>query len=112
MTPTSSALIRTSRLPPGRERKAEGFGSEPYPFDWIAFALLHVHPMRVQIIEAMSWIDQPLSASDLRKVFGGRFDLSFISYHLTELAKLGVMELVWKREVRGATEKFYFFRSC
>lgn len=78
-------------------------------FDWAALVPLVVHPMRVAIIEALSWIGEPLSATDLRKVFDRKFDLSFISYHVGELAKTGAIVNVRKREVRGATERFYFF---
>jgi hypothetical protein len=84
-------------------------GGEPHPFDWAALVPRVIHPMRVQVVEALRWIGEPLSASDLTKVFDDRYELSFISYHVVELAKLKAIKIVRKREVRGATEKFYFF---
>jgi hypothetical protein len=85
-------------------------GGEPAPFDWAALVPRVIHPVRVSIIEALHWIDQPLSASDLKKVFENEYELSFLSYHVVELAKWKAIRMKRKREVRGATEKFYFFR--
>jgi DNA-binding transcriptional ArsR family regulator len=87
--------------------KAEG--GEPYPFDWGALVTCLVHPMRVAIVEALVHIGEPLSATDLRKVFGDDLDLSFISYHVVQLAKMGAIVKVRERPVRGSLEKFYFF---
>ena len=33
--------------------------------------------------------------------------LSNVNYHVTELYKSGLVELAFKRQVRGATEHFY-----
>jgi hypothetical protein len=33
--------------------------------------------------------------------------LSNVNYHVTELAKTDLVELAYKRQVRGATEHFY-----
>jgi DNA-binding transcriptional ArsR family regulator len=84
--------------------------TSPHAFDWSALVSVVVHPLKVTIVETMAWIDRPLSASDLTKLIGDeKFGLSHISYHLVSLAEVGVLEVVRKREVRGATEKFYFF---
>lgn len=83
-------------------------GSEPLPFEWDALVPLLIHPMRVQIIEALCWVGEPLSASDLKKLFGERFTLQFIAYHVVKLAEVGAIEKVRERPVRGAVEKFYF----
>jgi predicted HTH transcriptional regulator len=82
---------------------------ETAPYDWGSLFSLLVHPMRVEIIEALYWIREPLSATDLRKLLDGRFTSQHISYHLAELVKVGVVKEVGQRAVRGATEKFYFF---
>lgn len=77
-------------------------------FDWSALVPRIVHPLKVAIIEALQWIDTPLSSTDLRKVFGGdRFSLNLIAYHASQLAKLGAIRPVSSRQVRGATETFY-----
>lgn len=84
-------------------------GSDPYPFEWGALVPVLVHPLRVAIIEALIQIDQPLSATDLRKVFDEKFDLPLISYHVAQLAKVKAIVKVRERPVRGSIEKFYFF---
>ncbi len=84
--------------------------SEPLPFDWGALVPIVVHPMRVAIIEALCWIGEPLSAIDFKKMFGDEaFGTSYISYHVGELGKAGVLVQVETRQVRGALKKSYFF---
>jgi hypothetical protein len=78
-------------------------------FDWLSLVPRVVHPLKVAIIEALLWIDRPLSASDLAKIFGGEFSLGVVAYHLKELEKVGVTDVVGDRQVRGAQEKFHFF---
>jgi hypothetical protein len=81
------------------------------PFQWELLVPHIVHPLKVEIVEALHWIDTPLSASDLTKVLGHRkYDLSHVSYHMVTLAKTGALRVVRTRQVRGSTEKFYFFR--
>ncbi len=81
-------------------------GSEDV-LDWGALVSRFVHPTKVWIIEAMRWIDRPLSASDLEKVLAGAKDLSAISYHVNSLAKAGALERVKKRQVRGTRESHF-----
>jgi len=79
-------------------------------FDWEGLVPLVVHPMKVTIIEAILWIDQPLSASDLTKVIADpKTGISHISYHLNRLGRVGALKVVRRRQVRGSLEKFYFF---
>jgi hypothetical protein len=68
-----------------------------------------LHPVRVAVIEALAHIGQPLSATDMRKIFDEEFDLSLVSYHVVQLAKLKAIVKVRQRPVRGSVEKFYFF---
>jgi len=80
-------------------------------FDWGELVPLIVHPLKVMIIEAIDWIDEPLSASDLTKVVDRKkFGLSHVSYHLNQLGKVRALKVVRRRQVRGSIEKFYFFR--
>jgi Helix-turn-helix domain len=84
-------------------------GHEP-SFDWEALVPRIVHPLKVSIVEALWWVGEPLSATDLSKLIGDeKFGLSHISYHMVRLAKSGAIEVVRKRQVRGSVEKFYFF---
>ncbi len=78
-------------------------------FDWGALVPRIVHPLKVAIVEAVLWIDGPISASELEKVFEKRFSLSVVSYHMKKLAEAGVLAKVGERQVRGALQHFYFF---
>ncbi|MGN6203156.1 MAG: helix-turn-helix domain-containing protein [Solirubrobacterales bacterium] len=64
------------------------------------------HPLRVSILEILG-IDggRILSPSDLSREL--QIPLSNTNYHVTELAKSDLIELVRERQVRGATEHFY-----
>jgi hypothetical protein len=79
------------------------------PFDWNVLVSLLVHPVQVAIIEAMSWIGTPLSASELDKVLDERFGVSHVSYHMRALVKAEVIGAVDHEQVRGALKTFYFF---
>lgn len=76
-------------------------------FDWEALVALLIHPVKVSIIEAMSWIGEPLSATDLDRILKGEVGVSLISYHLRKLVELGVMQPVRRESVRGAVQTFY-----
>ncbi|MEX2105561.1 MAG: helix-turn-helix domain-containing protein [Solirubrobacterales bacterium] len=79
------------------------------PFDWVTLVPRLVHPLKVAIIEALLWIDAPMSASELNRVFAGRFGVNLVSYHVKSLAEVGVVVKVRDRQVRGVLETFYFF---
>ena len=59
--------------------------------DWSVLVALIVHPAKVLIVEAMNWIDRPLSPSELEYVFGEKLSVSAISYHVNSLVKYGVL---------------------
>ncbi|MFL5900120.1 MAG: hypothetical protein ACJ75S_02850 [Solirubrobacterales bacterium] len=80
--------------------------------DWNALAMLLAHPTKALIIEAMGWIDRPLSASDLALVFDGALGLSVVSYHVTTLAGYGILTKVEKQQVRGAWKSLYVFSAA
>lgn len=77
--------------------------------DWGALVPRVIYPTKLWIIEAIRWIDQPLSATQLRHVFDREFSLSSVSYHVTTLAEWGVLEIVETRQGPGSIEKFYAF---
>jgi DNA-binding transcriptional ArsR family regulator len=76
------------------------------PVNWERLARATAHPLRVSILEILG-IDggRVLSPSDLSREL--QIPLSNTNYHVTELAKGGLLELVRERQVRGATEHFY-----
>lgn len=80
-------------------------------FDWEALVARLIHPVKVSIIEAMSWIGEPLSATDLDRILKGQVGVSLISYHLRKLVELGVIQPVRKEMVRGAVQTFYSLSS-
>jgi len=62
-------------------------------FCWSYLAARLIHPVQVEIIEALRWIDRPLSATDFIFVFGGKRTGLRIEHHLRRLRKLGVVVL-------------------
>lgn len=80
--------------------------SSSVPVNWERLARATAHPLRVSILEILG-IDggRVLSPSDLSREL--QIPLSNTNYHVTELAKSGLIELVRERQVRGATEHFY-----
>jgi len=86
-------------------------GSEAPPFYWEALVPHLVHPVKVAVIEALLWVDRPLSSTDLMKLFAREdMGLSHISYHVRALAKIGVLKKVRERRVRGSIETFWRLR--
>jgi DNA-binding transcriptional ArsR family regulator len=81
-------------------------GKRSIPVNWERLARATAHPLRVSILEILG-IDggRVLSPSDLSREL--QIPLSNTNYHVTELAKGELIELVRERQVRGATEHFY-----
>lgn len=80
--------------------------------DWGALLSRSVHPTRLWIIEAMRIIDQPLSASELERIFDRKQSTSAISYHMNTLAKIGIVKQVGMQQVRGTWKRLYVFTSA
>jgi len=76
------------------------------PVDWERLARATAHPLRVSILEILG-IDggRILSPNELCQEL--QIPLSNTNYHVTELARAGLIDLVRQRQVRGATEHFY-----
>jgi hypothetical protein len=75
---------------------------------WAELAARLLHPVQLQIVEAMRWIDRPLSVTELFLVFGKEHRLSTIAYHVRRLASLGALRPKGRRSpVRGSIEKLY-----
>jgi DNA-binding transcriptional ArsR family regulator len=74
--------------------------------NWERLARATAHPLRISILEILG-LDggRVLSPSDLCQEL--QIPLSNTNYHVTELAKAGLIVLVRQRAVRGATEHFY-----
>jgi len=79
--------------------------SEGVNWDRLVAELLH--PTQIAILAAMEAIGEALSPSVLVKVLDETVSLPSLDYHVKRLAKLGAVEVVRERQVRGATEKFW-----
>jgi predicted ArsR family transcriptional regulator len=76
------------------------------PLDWEHLARATAHPLRISVLEILGMDGgRTLSPSDLSQEL--QIPLSNTNYHVTELAKAGLIELARQRQVRGATEHFY-----
>src|SRR5215218_3265872 len=98
----------------GRSENRQSFGNAAengrpapsIPVNWERLARATAHPLRVSILEILGIEGgRVLSPSDLSREL--QIPLSNTNYHVTELAKSGLIELVRERQVRGATEHFY-----
>jgi hypothetical protein len=84
-------------------------GLQPEP--WFRLISNVVHPAKIAVIEAFLWIGEPLSKAELTRLFDDRdqFYISLVSYHVEGLDRCGILEVISTREIRGATETYYFF---
>jgi DNA-binding transcriptional ArsR family regulator len=107
------AELMAKGKPTGNGNHVNGTGTngarphgESIPVNWERLARATAHPLRVSILEILG-IDggRVLSPSDLSHEL--QIPLSNTNYHVTELAKAGLIVLVRQRAVRGATEHFY-----
>jgi predicted ArsR family transcriptional regulator len=74
--------------------------------DWERLARANTHPLRVSILEVLN-IDpgRTLSPKDLSREL--QAPLSTVNYHVTELRRSNLVEVVDEQQVRGAIEHFY-----
>jgi Ribonuclease R winged-helix domain len=80
----------------------------PPGFDWAPLVAKTVHPLKVAIVEALIWIDRPLSRAELADVLvDAGYDLEAIRYHANGLTELGALKVAHTRQVRGGVEPFY-----
>ncbi len=80
-------------------------------FRWESLVAGTVHPVKVAIVEALLWLQAPLSATELARLFGhGDYNLDSVLHHLKGLVRLEAIEVTDIRDARGARERFYFFR--
>lgn len=75
--------------------------------DWEALIGRLMHPTQLAVIEAMLWVETPLSPAQLVRVFDGQMQLPSVAYHVSRLIDLGVLKRTGTRQVRGAVEHFF-----
>jgi predicted MarR family transcription regulator len=71
-------------------------------FCWGALAARLLHPVQVEIIEALRWIDRPLAARDLLLVLGRKPTGVRIEHHLRRLTRLDAVALDDSGRARGS----------
>jgi len=77
---------------------------------WEALSRAFVHPLRISILEVLAMDGgRILSPNELHHEL--QAPLSKVSYHVEELAKADLLELVRTEPRRGATEHFYRLRT-
>ena len=93
---------------PGNGNGASANGQSPVsvPVDWEQLARATAHPLRVSVLEILG-IEGGRTLSPSELCLELQIPLSNTNYHVTELAKAGLIVLVRQRAVRGATEHFY-----
>jgi hypothetical protein len=80
--------------------------------DWDRLFAISVHPTRVEILEAMEWLDLPLSPVQMTAILGKhRKGVGHVGYHMRRLTDDGFLYLKSTRPVRGATEHFYLLSA-
>ena len=74
---------------------------------WSACIHHFLHPLKIAIIEAFLWVEQPLPAKFIEEMLDNEFEISLVSYHMRTLANAGIIEEDHRRHVRGALQTFY-----
>ena len=67
-------------------------------FCWGELAARLLNPVQVEIIEALRWISEPLTAGDLEHVFGGEHPERRLEHHLRRLTGLEALMQVAKHD--------------
>jgi DNA-binding transcriptional ArsR family regulator len=106
-TPRSTSATRQNGLHRNGNGNGNGNGhASALPLDWEHLARATAHPLRISILEILGMDGgRILSPSELSQEL--QIPLSNTNYHVTELAKARLIELVGQQQVRGATEHFY-----
>src|SRR6187200_132723 len=78
--------------------------------DLSELVLRDAHPMRVAMVEAMHWIDEPFSAGDFALMCAEPPSLGVAVYHMQVLVSaFSVMRIYAEEILKGAITRFYYF---
>jgi hypothetical protein len=83
---------------------------ETYEQFWEEAVIQLLHPTQLLIIEALTHLDCPVSASIMVRISGGQIELASWDYHCRRLTSLGLLEPAGSEPRRGATENFFVLR--
>jgi hypothetical protein len=79
---------------------------------WELYVASFVHPIKVAIVEILCWMEAPLSAVQLSRLCSGggkSFREPNVRYHLHQLVKVGVLEIVSTSPLDEESEVDTFF---
>jgi hypothetical protein len=81
--------------------------------DWEALVALVLHPLKVSTLEALTYVGEPLSATDLQELVGAdeEVDVAALEDHLQQLVDAGALEVTGERRGPGTAETLYFFAA-
>lgn len=102
---TSAPHATPKALPEVRSGSKGGAGDGLFRWDMLVSRVLH--PIQLSMVEALIWIDLPISPSDLSQMYSGEFTNSHTGYHVKVLADYGIIELADTEQVRGVTRHLY-----
>lgn len=74
---------------------------------WASLVARVLHPVQVQIIEALRWIDQSLSPADLARIFDEKPEWQVLVHQLRGLTRLGAIVLAETPTQRDAMDIAY-----
>lgn len=83
---------------------------EDYESFWEKALVQLLHPTQLLIVEAISRIEEPISASVMMRISDGQIKLASYDYHCKRLLKLGLLKPAGEAKRRGVYEKFYVFQ--
>jgi hypothetical protein len=83
---------------------------ENYEGFWEKALAQLLHPTQLLIVEAISQIEEPISASVMVRISDGQIKLASYDYHCKRLVELGLLKPAGKAKRRGVYEKFYDFQ--
>jgi hypothetical protein len=108
-------LQSASRRTAGPNSSATLSAASDTPFlGWELYVANFVHPLKVAIVEALCWMGAPLSTVQLTKLCSGggeSFREPNVRYHLHQLVKVGVLEIISSSpfDEKGEVDTFFYF---
>lgn len=86
--------------------------SRPENPNWEEIGIRLLHPTQIVIIEALLWVNLPISPRLLQHLSpDAGITLGHFAYHCKRLMQLEILEKVGSVPRRGAAESYYFFVS-
>ena len=87
--PKVTPWARPSKNPGNEGENACGVSDR---FIWEELAPRLIHPLKVELIEALSWINRPLTVSEFHAVLNpSKSPLTLVQYHVRELCRVEVL---------------------